>query len=333
MSISLKRICTVLFCVLAVGLQVGTLRAAEPSPYPSNPEIARALDAGNYLQASKKLQAIVGKKPNDVPANFWLARCSLEMGDYERAITYAKRAVNLSPDWSDSHLWLGRAYGLKAEKAHNLFAARKARLEFETAVRLDPNNVLARRNLMQFYLEAPWFLGGSKQEALEQVEAIASRNPVQGYLARADYWKELGKPGLAAENCREVLKLKPRSVEPYFEVADFYESQGNAGQINAVVRAVSIIKPSDPRLDYYRGVERVLAGRELSEAKQDLETYLTRAPKRDNFPPYASAHDWLGRIYEHWGNVQKAIQEYKTALDLSPDNRRAHDGLQRLESN
>ncbi len=100
-----------------------------------------------------------------------------------------------------------------------------------------------------------------------------------------------------------------------------------------MVRAASLIEPKDPRLDYYRGVERVLEGRELPEAKRDLEAYLDRAPKGDNFPPYASAHDWLGRIYEHWGNVQKAIQQYKTALDLSPDNRRAHDGLHRLESN
>ncbi len=328
-----KRLCTVLFCVLVFGVQVGILRSAEPSPYPSNPEISKELDAGKYVQASKLLQKIVAQTPNDLPANFWLGRCSLEMGDYEGAITYAGRAAKLSPDWSDSHLWLGRAYGLKAEKAHSLFAARKARMEFETAVRLDPNNLLARRNLMEFYLEAPWFLGGSKQKAQEQVEAIASRNAVQGYLARVDYWKAQGRFDLAGQNCRAILKLRPRSVEPYFEVADFYESRGNAGQINAVVRSASLIEPSDPRLDYYRGVERVLEGRELPEAKRDLESYLDRAPNRDNFPPYASAHDWLGRIYEHWGNVQKAIQQYKTALDLSPDNRRANDGLHRLESN
>jgi len=176
-------------------------------------------------------------------------------------------------------------------------------------------------------------LGGSKDKALEQVEAIASRNPVEGYLARADYWKGLDRPDLAAQNCRQVLKLKPQSAGPYFQAADFFESEGNAEDLEAVVRAVSLIEPGDLRLAYYRGVERVLEGRELPEASRDFEEYLSRAPKRDDFPPHASAHDWLGRIYEHWGQVQQAIQQYKIALNLSPDNQRARNGLHRLESN
>jgi len=276
---------------------------------------------------------MLSRNPNDAQANFWLARCFLELGDYDRAVTYAERAVKLAPDCSESHLWLGRAYGLKAEKTRSLFVARKSREEFETAVQLDPNNLLARRNLMEFYLEAPWFLGGSKDRAWSQVEAIVSRDPVEGYLARAAYWQEVGKPALAAQDYRQVLTLRPRSVEPYFQVADFYAADGNPEQLQAAVHEASLIGPSDPRLAYYRGVARVLEGRELPEAEKDFEEYLSRSPKRDDFPPHASAHDWLGRIYEHWGKVQEAIRQYKTALGLSPDNQTARDRLHRLESN
>ena len=333
MKTSIPRICTVLFCIVTLGLPLWATGAPEGISYPSNPEIAKELDAGKYVEASKILERVLARNPKDVEANFWLARCSLEMGDYERAVTFAEQAVSLAPGWSESHLWLGRSYGLKAEKTRSLFVARKARQEFETAVQLDPNNLEARRNLMEFYLDAPWFLGGSKDKAWEQVEAIASRNPVEGYLARAAYWKELDRPDLAAQQCRQVLKLKPQSAGPYFEVADFFEFVGNADELGAVVRAVSLLEPSDLRLAYYQGVERVLKGRELPEAARDFEEYLSRAPERDDFPPHASAHDWLGRIYEHWGQVQQAIQQYKIALNLSPDNRRARNGLHRLESN
>lgn len=275
---------------------------------------------------------MLSKNPNDAQASFWLARCFLEMGDYENAVTYAEQAVKLAPDISESHLWLARAYGLKAEKTRSFWFARKSRQEFETAVRLDPNNLLARRNLMEFYLEAPWYLGGSKDKAWNQVKAIASRNPVEGDLARGDYWRELGKPSLAEEEYRRALKLKPQSAGPYFQVADFCEFAKNPELLEAAVHAASLIEPTDPRLAYYRGVVRVLEDKDLPEAQRDFEEYLSRAPERDGFPPHASAHDWLGRIYERWGKVRDAIRQYKAALELSSDNQSALDGLRRLES-
>jgi tetratricopeptide (TPR) repeat protein len=327
------RICAVLFCIIALSPYSLAAPGADAPAYPSNQEITKELDAGKYANASENLQKALSSNPNDAQAAFWLGRCFWEMGDFERAVAYAERAVQMDPSRSETHLWLARSYGLKAEKTHNLFLARKSREEFETAVQLDPNNLVARRNLMEYYLEAPWFLGGSKDKAWNQVEAIASRNAVEGYLARGDFWREANNSSLAAQNYSEVLKLRPQSAEPYFEVADFYESKANPELVEKAVHAASRIEPKDPRLAYYRGVVKVLEGSDLPEAQKYFEEYLLRAPRRGDFPSHASAHDWLGRIYERWGKVQDAIRQYKTALDLSPDNQSARDSLRRLVSN
>lgn len=296
-------------------------------------EAAKQLDAGKYSSASAELRKILSQDPNNHVATLALARCYWYLGDYDQAVSYAGRAVSLAPNCAECHLWLGRAYGLKAEKSRSLLLARKSREEFQTAVRLDPNDLSAHRNLMDFYLEAPWYLGGSKDRAWSEVEAIASRSHLEGCLARADYWRELGQPQRAAEEYQEVLKLRPEQVEAYFQIADFYESEGVARDIEVAVRGAALIQPSDPRLDYYRGVARVLDGRELVEAEQDLKQYLSRAPERYDFPPHAAAHNWLGRIYERWGKMQEAIQQYKTALHLSPDDQTAQGRLHQLESN
>jgi tetratricopeptide (TPR) repeat protein len=333
MTSSGTKICAALFCIVTLAPYARALGGAEAAALPSNPEIAKELDAGKYVRASEGLKKMLSKNPNDAQASFWLARCFLEMGDYENAIPYAEQAVRLAPGRSEPHLWLARAYGLKAEKSRSFLIARKSRQEFETAVQLDPNNLLARRNLMEFYLEAPWYLGGSKDRAWNQAEAIASRDPVSGYLARGDYWRELGKPSLAEQNYRQALELKPQSAGPYFQVADFCEFDRDPELLEAAVHAASVVEPNDVRLAYYRGVVRVLKGKDLPEAQRYLEEYLSRAPQRDDFPPHASAHDWLGRIYERWGKVREAIQQYKTALELSSDNQPALDGLRRLESN
>jgi hypothetical protein len=63
--------------------------------------------------------------------------------------------------------------------------ASSARQAWEKAVVLDPANLDARADLVQFHLFAPGFMGGSADEARRQADEIAKRDPVQGAVARA----------------------------------------------------------------------------------------------------------------------------------------------------
>lgn len=279
------------------------------------------------------LKREVDKNPNDAQATLWLARSFLELAEYDQAVTYAEHAVRLSPDCSESHYWLARSYAMKADTARSFLLARKARMEYQVAARLDPDNLDARRDLMEFYLQAPWILGGSKEKAWDQVEAIALRNPTEGDLARAIYWRDLNEPALASKEFQKVLEAKPQRAEAYFQVADFYEADGKPAEVEAVVRAVSPIAPRDPRLNYYSAVASVMRHEDLSKAEQNLKEYLAKTPPRDDFPSHAEARNWLGRIHEIRGEKRRAVDEYRSALSLSPDNQSARDALRRLDAN
>jgi hypothetical protein len=61
--------------------------------------------------------------------------------------------------------------------------AKRVQTEFEAAVRLSPDNLEARFDLLQDYIMAPGIMGGSKDKAREQAQAIKARNPLQGYIA------------------------------------------------------------------------------------------------------------------------------------------------------
>ena len=331
-SLKIQILAAVLYA-FALGAQGWASGPARPSPCPARPSIANELDAGRYADAVSVLQQRVARDPNDAQATLWLARSFMDLGNYDQAVTFAERAVQLSPECTESHFWLARSYAMKADTARSFWLARKARLEYQAAVKLDPDNLLARRDLMEFYLQAPWILGGSKDKAWAQVEAIASRNAAEGHLARAIYWRDLNKPSMAAQEYRKVLDAKPQQAEAYFQVADFYEVDQKPAEVEAAVRAVSLIVPDDPRLSYYRAVASVMKRQDLSMAEQELKDYLEKAPPRDDFPPHAAAHDWLGRIYEIWGKKQQAVEQYRFALRLSPDNQSARKALSRLESN
>ena len=82
------------------------------------------------------------------------------LGDYKRATEFFEKALALSPGNSDYELWLGRAWGRRAETSGWLMAgmhASKARQCFEKAVALDPHNREAKNDLFDFYLERARF--------------------------------------------------------------------------------------------------------------------------------------------------------------------------------
>ena len=303
-----------------------------PAVRPESPLIASVrekFDAGKYEEVTSLVQGALAQEPQSGLLAFWLMRSYYELGMMEKAVSAAERAVKSEPSNSEYHQWLGRAYGLKADKTRSYWLARKTRQEFETAVNLDPANLSARRDLMEFYLQAPWILGGGKEKGWRQAAAIAEIDPVEGGLARGSYWQTLGKPDVAQAEYARVLELRPRRIEPYFELADFYQTRQDAGRVEVAVEAAAHLDPRDSRLAYYRGVACVLGRKCLGEADQYLKTYLAVAPRRHDFPSHASAHVWLGRLYEELGKLQLSGEQYKAALELDPGRQEALEGLER----
>ena len=91
-----------------------------------------------------------------------------EKGDYNQAKDIFEKLIELNPEVSNYHHWLGKSYGRIAEKASWFKAmsmAKKTRKAFEKAVELNDKNVDALKDLMQYYQDAPGFLGGSKEKA------------------------------------------------------------------------------------------------------------------------------------------------------------------------
>lgn len=291
-------------------------------------------DAGQYPQAATTLRAALERNPRDAAFHYWLARCYFELRDYDHAVQSAERSVQLDPGESVYHLWLGRAYGRRAEQA-GWFAgfslAKKSRREFEEAVRLDPSNLLAQRDLIEFYRRAPGIVGGGEDKAWKQAEALAAVDAVEGHLARGELWADKKKPEQAEQEYRLALAAKPQRLDAYLEVADFYLKRHDAVHMREVLEAARGLDPSDRRLTYYCGVVRVLAGDGLEEAEQCLKTYVTSVPPRSDLPSHADAHDWLGRLYEHQGKCAAARAQYQEALEINPHSKSAHEGLRRAQ--
>lgn len=319
--------------ILRPALQLLLLVVAAISvPRASALDSARAeFDAGKYTEAHAILAREAGDGSRDAEIYYWLAKCDLELREYDEMIVHAERAVELSPDNSEYHNLLGRAYGRKAEHHANWFSglslAKKIRGEFERAVELNPRNVKAQRDLASYYARAPGIVGGGEEKAQRKLEEIQALDPVQGHLARMDYFVEKKDWAHADAECRTVEAAKPKSADPYNEIADYYENRQDGPSLVRVLDEADRVGASDPRFDYYRGAAAALTGEHLENGEAALKHYLNTVPPRSGLPSHSDAHVWLGRILEKQGQREAAIAEFREALKLDPQNKSAREAL------
>jgi tetratricopeptide (TPR) repeat protein len=289
-------------------------------------------ERGDYTSAIDTTSTAIGDNPHDARLFHWRSRSYLELKNYPRAIADAERAVAEQSDSSEYRRWLGQAYGAAAEQERSLSLARKVKVAFEQAVKLDPSNVDARRDLAEFYVQAPWIVGGNRGKGLKEVAAIARLDPVAGYLAHASYSRHQNQLEEADADYQHALDVRPARIDTYLEACEFYEEHAEAAKLARCAEEGSRIAPADVRLLYYQGVALVLANRDLIEANHFLRRYLASSPRRSDFPSHAAAEHWLGRLNERLGDIDAAEEAYRAALALEPDRKSSRDALSRLET-
>src|SRR5262245_8850177 len=73
------------------------------------------LESGHVDDAQSLLNQRLAASQDDAQAYHLLSRTYFAVGKWDQAIKNAEKAVSLDPSNSTYHLWLGRAYGRKAE--------------------------------------------------------------------------------------------------------------------------------------------------------------------------------------------------------------------------
>ncbi|MGD1074243.1 MAG: tetratricopeptide repeat protein [Bryobacteraceae bacterium] len=220
------------------------------------------------------------------------------LDNYEKAVQLLEKARALAPSVSDYHLWLGRAYGRRAETEGWLLAgsrASKARQCFETAIALDPRNNEAMNDLFDYYLNAPGFLGGG----LDKAEAIARRieheRPAEYHHEMsllADHKKQYAD---AVAHLRKAMEFAPNEVGRVLDLARYLAKLGHTEESEAVFSQAAKRWPGDPRVAFAQARFYVDSHRESELARQLLERYLNADLTPDD-PPKQTAEKLLRQV-------------------------------------
>ena len=219
---------------------------------------------------------------------------------------------------------------------------------------------------MQWHMEAPWIIGGRKDEARKRLAEIQRINPARGALAQVRmnryenstaspeplYLKALEldpqnyaihttlmnfyfsdaqkKYDLVEKYARETLKIDPSRTGGYSGLAIVFARQKRWPELDAILAQAekNVLDSFSPF--FSTGNVLLVDGSDLPRAEKYFRKYLTIEPEPGSATP-ADAHWRLALVLEKMGRKPEAIQELEKSLQLNPNHEGVKKDLKRLK--
>ncbi len=166
--------------------------------------------------------------------------------------------------------------------------------------------------------------------AIEQATEIGKRDAIDGHRAFARIHTAAKKPDLARKEYVEMVKAHPASARAHYQFGVYlmlteknYRSAGD--ELETAVRLDPSYMPA-----YFRiGHLAAIGGSSFARGEVALKKYLAYRPKDDE-PPIARAHYWLGAIHEKRGNKAEAKSNYAASLRINPNQKDVDAAMKRV---
>ncbi|HET6215609.1 MAG TPA: tetratricopeptide repeat protein [Acidobacteriaceae bacterium] len=314
-----------LFYLLLAVLCVSPALAVHAASIPASAlqPVSADLTTGKADDAISRLSSSLATNPGDAEAHHLLCRVYYQEERWDDAIHECEIAVRLMPLDSDYHLWLGRAYGEKADKIHSIKAyglAKKVRDEFERAVQLEGGNVDALSDLGEFYTAAPGIVGGGKKKAQGVAQALEQYGPAQAHELKGRLAEKDKNYTLAEAEFRAAVEASDQPADAWMTLASYYARHRQWDQMLEALHAgidadAKAAKPHGPALVDGAGILS-RTNQEPQLAIELLKLYLA-SPNQSADSPAFQVHSQLSRLLEQQGDYDGARQQIEAAAALA----------------
>ena len=292
-------------------------------------QVINLFEQKKYNQIKKILTPIDEKNSDYAAAQYYLGRVSYQEENYDDASDYFEEAVDTNDKVADYHYWLGNAYAALAQNSNMLkqgMLAPKMKKAWENAIALDTKNIDARISLVQYYTQAPGFMGGSIENAKAVVNQIIKLKPAEGHRQMGNIYISEKK---IAEAEKEFLAMVKTDATYVSGLANFYTSQKQYEKAFGLFEEALVKNPEDYSSIYQIGKTSALSGQKLDRGEECLKKYLMHTPQK-NEPSHAGANMRMAQINEKRGNKAEAKKLFEAALKMDSSLKEAKEGLERV---
>jgi Cytochrome c biogenesis factor len=305
--------------------------AGDPLPLDSLREL---MINGAVDQTIRSLNDSVRANPENADQYNLLCRAHYAEEQWDAAVSECERAVSINPRNSVHQLWLGRAYGEKAEHSSWFSAiglAKKAHTAFERAVELDPSSIEARSDLSEYYIEAPGFLGGGIDKAAAQAMAVEKLDLPTAYWIRARIAEHEKRMDEAERNYKQAVEVAGNPPHRLFDLASFYRKAGRYDDVERTIQqAAKLNTRNDSGLvDSASLLLRISRNNDLAASM--LRRYIEHGSRSEDWPLFRAQY-LLGQVLEKSGDAAGAREAYRSSHNLASEFAPATAALKRLRA-
>jgi tetratricopeptide (TPR) repeat protein len=281
-------------------------------------EAEKLIEAGHWKQARAIVEERIRQVPEDPLANFLLSQIRNAFGDTTSPHALAEKAVTLDGRVAKYHRQLAEVLGVEAQHAGPLkilLLAHQFRGEIDTAISLDPHDVQAQRDLLEYYLVAPGIAGGDIQKATTTADHIAELNAPEGFLAKARIAAFRRQTSQAEAQLRKATQAQPPSYRALTELAKFYLTPEHLNPTDAESAARDMLKLDRDRVDAYAILAQIYAQTGDWQALDAVLADGLRLVPDDLTPYYRAADTLLG----NGRDPLRAARYLRVYLDHEPE--------------
>jgi tetratricopeptide (TPR) repeat protein len=173
--------------------------------------------------------------------------------------------------------------------------------ELEETVRLDPNQLDARVDLVRYYTVAPRIVGGSAKKARAQARELSRRDPALGAFANGyiDYRDKAYGP--ARQKLRDAVRLAANAKTKVLALTWLGWLSQETQQYDDAFRAWEDVLATDAahvEALYEIGRTAVFAHRDLARGEEALKRYLS-AKRTSDMPSEDEARKLLEKLQNY----------------------------------
>jgi tetratricopeptide (TPR) repeat protein len=195
-------------------------------------------------------------------------------------------------------------------------------------VELDPKSWEARNDLAEFYAEAPGVVGGGKDKAREQANALMPFNVAMAHWVLARIAEKSKDSAGAEKEYRAAIEASHSGARAWLNLANFYRYARRLDDMEKALKNLESCPLDFPESLMHAGDILLRSGRNAPMAMRYLHRYLT-APVEAG--PAFKAREILGQLLERQGDRSGAAAQYREALALAHTYPRAKEDLRRVD--
>jgi tetratricopeptide (TPR) repeat protein len=289
----------------------------------ANAAAYHALQEGRGDDAVNLLRTTLAANPADALAHQLLCRVFYAEDEADEAIQQCELAVSTAGGASvlasDCELWLGRAYGMKARHAGPIAGftlARKVNASFSRAVELNPANVAALNDLGEYYVAAPFIIGGGTDRARALAARMMPRFPGAAHRLLARIANADNNLPTAEFEFKQAVAAE-RSPDAWIDLAQFYQTHARPDDALAAIKSALVADRTHGPMLVDAASILTKANRAPDLAERCLRDYLASRAKSDAAPAF-KVHLQLSRLLAARGDKPSADREVAAAAALAP---------------